>query len=189
MMNKLLLLLLCATVLMALSLAFWGDESATSFAGGYRGPHASLSLREVLRLLVSEEHRRGALEQEGAAVLLRIQDRQDIAARVIAHQMTLSEAAACFRSLNAEQAKLREQMLLAAFPGASEEERLCRQVIVWVSNALLDEPDRQAVEVARLEAEMNQRFPHEDGASLSPESSQTGSTPSPLGFRPPLDRR
>jgi len=173
-MNKLLLLLLCATVLIALSLAFFGDESATP---GYRCPHDSLSLREVLRLLVSEEQRRGALEEEGTAVLLRIQDRQDIANRVIARQMSLQEAAVCFRSLNTEQSKLREEMLLAAFPGNSEEERLCRQVIVWVANALLDDPDRQAVEVARLEAEMKQRFPHEGRTSFSPESSQTGSSP------------
>jgi len=173
-MNKLLLLLLCATVLMALSLAFWGDESATS---EYRGPHASLSLREVLRLLLSEEQRRGVLEEEGAAVMLRIQDRQDIAARVIARRMTLQEAAACYRSLNAEHSKLREEMLLAAFPGASEEEKLFRQVIVWVSNALSDDPDRQAVEMARLEAEMNQRFAHKDKSSFTPESSPIDSTP------------
>ncbi|HEY7423839.1 MAG TPA: hypothetical protein VH682_06290 [Gemmataceae bacterium] len=172
-MNKLLLLLLCATVLIALSLAFLGDESATS---GSRCPHNSLSLREILRILVSEEQRRSVLEEEGSAVLLRIQDRQEIAARVIARRMTLQEAAVCFRSLNAEQSKLREEMFLAGFPGACEEERLCRQVIAWVSNALLDDPARRTVEVARLEAEVNRRFSHEDKSSFASESSQTGSS-------------
>jgi hypothetical protein len=91
--------------------------------------------------------------------------------------MTLPEAAACFRNLNAEQSKLREEMLLAAFPGASEEERLCRQVIVWVANALSDDPGRQTVEVARLEAEMNQCFAHKDKSSFTPQSSPIDSTP------------
>jgi hypothetical protein len=77
----------------------------------------------------------------------------------------LLEAAALFGELNRFQPAVEAPVpgrgidphLPTQFPGATEEERLCRQVAIFAYNGLRGEsPDRAAAVLARLEAEVRE---------------------------------
>jgi hypothetical protein len=52
------------------------------------------------------------------------------------------------------------------FPAHTDEERLCQQVVQWVSFELADEPDRREAAVARLEAEFKEALRKEGTVRL-----------------------
>jgi len=68
------------------------------------------------------------------AIGRRIQEKERLAGELIDGRLTLFEAAARFRRLNAEPPA--PPPLALSYPGDSEEERLCRQVIGWASRRL-----------------------------------------------------
>jgi hypothetical protein len=85
---------------------------------------------------------------------LRFQKKQHIIDELVAGRLTLFEAAALFNHLNHE-----HPVSLAApwFPGDSEEERVCRQVIHGVRARLLSSSPENAHEwVAALEEDLRQ---------------------------------
>ena len=81
-----------------------------------------------------------------------ISQRDRVAKAVIREEMTLWEAAACFRFLDTVRFP-GSPPSYSIFPGESDEERSCRQVIRFVSVALRDEP-REDDLVSRLECEL-----------------------------------
>lgn len=70
------------------------------------------------------------LDGQLSAVLARIHERQEIVEQLVAGRMSLSEAAERFRELNRA-----ERDCHRLLPGNSEEEKLYRQVIHWVSHS------------------------------------------------------
>jgi hypothetical protein len=76
--------------------------------------------------------------------------RRDLTLRVIAGELTLQEAAARFRKLNEEAPDFSWTALRLEFPGASDEEHCCWQVIRWVEGELVADPARLAAVRKRL---------------------------------------
>jgi chorismate mutase len=95
------------------------------------------------------------LDERDQAVLRRMAERQQIAREVADGRLTLHQAAARFRLLNSEEAACRGGLAFA-FPGRTEEERLCRQVIAWTRGAFVGQPTEHAERVInRLKAELD----------------------------------
>lgn len=65
----------------------------------------------------------------------RIRAKTTVVERLLANELTLFEAAAWFRELNAQPASL-EDCCYRTLPGADLNEKLCRQVICWVEGHL-----------------------------------------------------
>jgi hypothetical protein len=84
----------------------------------------------------------------------RIEERQRLARAVLAGDLSLTEAAVRFGQLNAAETPGFRAGLHAAFPGASEEERLCRQVIAFVRAEFRGAPTVARVIACRLEREL-----------------------------------
>jgi hypothetical protein len=86
----------------------------------------------------------------------RLATRRDLTLRVIAGELTLQEAAARFRTLNEETPGFywdNFRNFDFEFPGASDEECCCWQVIRWVEGELGAEPTRLAAVRKRLLAQ------------------------------------
>ena len=89
---------------------------------------------------------------------VRLETRERTADAVAAGQIGLIEAAARFRELNAT-ALPSTMTLRDCFPGDSEEERCCRQVIAWVKVHLTQKSATEAERVAqRLEEELSEQL-------------------------------
>jgi hypothetical protein len=82
----------------------------------------------------------------------RIQAKVQIADEVVAGRLTLLEAARRYRPLQ-ESAPGGLRYLLRKYPGATEQEVLCRNVITFARGTPSMQPERATV-VARLEAEL-----------------------------------
>jgi hypothetical protein len=87
---------------------------------------------------VVDEKRQGAVRRRAA--------REEIVARLLAGELTLFDAAAHFRDLNAEAPEV-THFLRLRFPDLSAEHAVCRQVIMFVAEELTEA-------VARLEDEL-----------------------------------
>jgi hypothetical protein len=101
-----------------------------------------------------EEAREAELDRRLRVARQRIDAKWKVVRRLLAGELTLLEAAARFRDLNAEPADCpcRESYL---WPNTSPEERQCRQVIAW--GRALGRDDRSGATgavVDRLEAEL-----------------------------------
>jgi hypothetical protein len=101
---------------------------------------------EPARPRVSEEETQSLPE----LIAVRIVAKNRLAREVIAHRLSVVQAAALFRALN----RLPPEALPPprSVPACTEEERLCRQVVQYV-RAHVKEPDRAADAVASLNAE------------------------------------
>jgi hypothetical protein len=86
-------------------------------------------LREDIR---REKEREGKLRRDTG--IARCAAREEVTQDLLAGRLTLPQAAARFRALNAAVGPNVPPLGLW-FPGATEEERLCRQVIAWVESA------------------------------------------------------
>ena len=106
---------------------------------------------------------------ECKAVETRCAAKDTVVARIMAGELDLFEAAACFRYLNHEPPEYRSMGYLQ-LPGGSDEEKLCRQVIRWVKTGGNASPSAREVEQmrARLEAELAARL-RRDGRIALPE--------------------
>jgi hypothetical protein len=100
--------------------------------------------------------------------LARITAKGEVIRRLIDGRVTLGEAAAWFRTLNRPSAAGGRDFT-ADFPGATEEERLCRQAIAWAkSKARVSSASREEAVGRRLEAEFAQ-LQSRDGVVRLPE--------------------
>jgi hypothetical protein len=94
----------------------------------------------------------GELDDRLATVQSRIHIKESLVAALAAGHMSLREAGECFRQLQADEHGFWVQ-IRTAYPGASDEERIYRNVIDFASATLRDQPDHDAV-VRRLEREL-----------------------------------
>jgi hypothetical protein len=86
--------------------------------------------------------------------------RDRIARALIRGELTLSEAAACFQSVNARRPP-GVSSGSDGHPGSSEEERLCRHVLEWVRVELADQVPNAGL-LLRLEAELEEQLRQSD---------------------------
>jgi len=75
---------------------------------------------------------------------------------VIDGRLTLAKAAARFRAINASRPH-HKPVRLDHYPGQTDEERVCRQVISYVESKLADRPDASAI-LARLECQLKEHL-------------------------------
>jgi hypothetical protein len=130
---------LCATAYLSVGLARWekGD----------------------LATLVREARREEAMARRIASTRRLSDGKHGVVNEAIAGRITLRQAAEQFRQLNA-QADDGNDDLVGPYWVVSGEERLCRNVLVWVRAELYHHPDRAAGVLARLGAEYRERFGH-----------------------------
>jgi hypothetical protein len=103
-----------------------------------------------------ESKREAALDVRLNVAPGRIAYREKIIEDLIGGQITLAKAAAQFEELNATYSG--DAMVFAMFPGVSEEESRCRQVIVWVKSVLEDRPYQANSVMERLENELRKHL-------------------------------
>jgi hypothetical protein len=98
---------------------------------------------------------------------LRIPAKQLVAREAADGRWSLVEAAALFRELDRLPPALHNDFLPPGLGGVrTEEERLCRQVIYWVSHRLAPEAPAGAGAVARLDAELSAELQRPEGPRL-----------------------
>jgi hypothetical protein len=112
--------------------------------------------RDIPRQMADEQEREAILDARLKVTLGRIDYRQNVVEGLIAGQITLPNAAAKFEELNATYAGGTAAIL--AFPGASEEERRCRQIIGQVKVMFENRPSESSAIVERLEAELRKHM-------------------------------
>lgn len=82
-----------------------------------------------------DERRARALEQQRAAVVRRTNRKAQVTRAVVAGRLSLLEAAACFRALELEPPAFDWALFRAAWPGDSDPERHCHEVLKYVRSA------------------------------------------------------
>jgi hypothetical protein len=105
---------------------------------------------------LEETRRAERLEVYKQVVFWTTGKRSAIASDLIAGRLTLFEAAAGFRAVRQVREKY-VQPASVSFPGQTEDEQLCRQVLVSVEARLRGDPARAAV-VARLRKELQEHL-------------------------------
>jgi hypothetical protein len=85
----------------------------------------------------------------------RCAERYRLAGEVIDGRLGLPEAAAAFRDLSAAAPEFNWEIFRITFPGGSDDERFCRQVIAHVRVQVQDRPDADPALPARLGAELD----------------------------------
>jgi hypothetical protein len=92
----------------------------------------------------------------------RIAEKERLAREVAEGRLGLLEAAARFRDLDRQPPEFHWEAFRRTVPGASDEERHCREVIGFVRGLLLDQPGADAAVPYRLEAELRARLDRGD---------------------------
>jgi hypothetical protein len=121
-----------------------------------------------------EQVRRGeeelaAQEPHGRAMVERLRARGAVTNELRAGRLTLVQAAARFRSLNVYPPDSVPD-LRRFLPGATDEERLCRQAIFWAEGSdPAMSPAARELTRRRLEAELNRLLAENNGAIRLPE--------------------
>jgi hypothetical protein len=133
--------------------------------------------RTVAEELARLERLERELGETGAAT----RRRAEVVEAVIEGRCPLREAAADFLELNRGLSLFRWEDFRRYYPGATDGERCCRQVIRYVACRLEDRPGRGAAVVRRLEAELEERLRR--GPVLLP-GDEEAPTPSPGLPRP-----
>ena len=88
-------------------------------------------------------------------LLRRVRDKERLAGEVIEGRLSLAEAAARYRDLDAQPPPPNWEEFRRVYPGASDDERHCRQVIANVRLELPFHPDADPALLGRLEAELD----------------------------------
>jgi hypothetical protein len=91
--------------------------------------------------------------EEVAAVVRRLHEKQALAREVADGRLTLRDAAARYRELDEAAPGFHWEEFRRKYPGASDEERHCREVISFV-RGLPDRKDGEEAVAARLESEL-----------------------------------
>jgi hypothetical protein len=124
------------------------------------------SLPELYRRQEAGQKQAAALEQTCQDLLQRNAAKEHVIEELLAERLTLFQAAACFDCLNHEPPECAADCR-RFFPGDSDGEKSCRQVLAWASATLRErgDPRREAV-LARLEAQLTARLANSDGIDL-----------------------
>jgi hypothetical protein len=128
-----------------------------SLADGQAGEGAAVLPRQTKEVLPADP--------DVAAIQRSLEERDQVAQAVIDGRLTLAKAAAQFRAINASRPP-HHPIRLDAYPGQTDEERVCRQVIRYVESKLADQPDASAI-LARLENQLREHLAAE-GATHGP---------------------
>jgi hypothetical protein len=102
------------------------------------------------------------LQQLGAAFEQRIAEKNALTSEVIEGRLPLLQAAAQFRDLNARPPALAWETFRHVYPGDTDDERHCRQVIQFVREAVQLRPGADLALPGRLEAELRGLLEHGD---------------------------
>jgi hypothetical protein len=141
-------------VLAVVSLGLWlswagcrsvRDESVSAREDAGAGPDGSEQTSRA-------EH----LEKLQRVVNWAINERAALLSDLLAGRSTLFETAAGFRDIQLVKDRCGRVVSLP-FPGRTEEEQLCRQVIAYVETQILEEPEGPAT-VARLKKELQEHL-------------------------------
>jgi hypothetical protein len=120
------------------------------------------------RELVETYQRRREMKHQIEIANRRIEARQRVIEEVIAGRETLLGAAASLRAIDATPPDF-EQKYPKSFPGNSDGERLCREVITRVVNVLkVQASDQAGPFAARLEAELQEHLRTHNGVVVLP---------------------
>jgi hypothetical protein len=104
--------------------------------------------------LAKEDGRSKALDQAWADTLRRMEEKPALARSLAGGRLTLLEAAARFRDLDRGASDFNVEEFRHTYPGASDDERHCREAIAWVREEVLpDAPQAEAIAQC-LEAEL-----------------------------------
>jgi hypothetical protein len=102
------------------------------------------------------EQQRNLQLREGMAAVNRVSaDKHELTAEVIAGRLGLVEAAQRFREIDAAAPTFNHEALVLTWPGRTDEERYCREVMGFVRATLSEEPDRRQLVMGQLETELN----------------------------------
>jgi hypothetical protein len=114
-------------------------------------------LPAYLRTLTDCHDQMADVDRQLEAFWVRQAARREVVAELVERRLTLPEAAARFRDLNAKACSAGHVRLF--FPGRTEEESICRHLIFWAQCELESDAPSVAQEVAaRLEAELNEHL-------------------------------
>jgi hypothetical protein len=111
-----------------------------------------------------EVERGRRLDEQLRAVCRRIEGKNRLAQEVAAGRLGLVEAAARYRDLDRD-GPFDKEVFRSAYPGGSDDERYCREVIVFVREVLREPPCGDVSDpavVGRLEAELHDRLERGD---------------------------
>jgi hypothetical protein len=130
--------------------------------GGYLYKHSASRFEDTENRWSEDERyqqevrRREALKAKLAEFPRLRAARNQIARELIDRRVTLAEAAARFRELDTKtmDPQMYSRVLKLRYPGATEEERICRKVIRHALEIVKQQPDVAASLEARLEAEL-----------------------------------
>jgi hypothetical protein len=115
-------------------------------------------LRAAQHVLESEEFKTSRLDRQAEIVKKRLLAKSEVAIQVIEGRTSLLEAAQLFGFFNRAPSDC-PKPVQGTWPGKSEGERLCRQVIHWVYQEMEETSQRKAAAFrAKLEAELAQRL-------------------------------
>jgi hypothetical protein len=120
-------------------------------------PWADRLWRQALQddAIVREAAQRAELERRGRLGLARLARKREIAQAVAQGRMPLLEAAARLGALNRLVPEVPWRLYRDVYPGASDEERFCREAIYWVESELPeDDPCEAAAALGRLHEEL-----------------------------------
>jgi hypothetical protein len=93
------------------------------------------------------------LTQRQKALLHRLATRHEVLRALRADSLSLIEAAARFGEVNLEEPETMSYVR-EMYPGNSDEERVCRQVLAWARADLGGDPGKGRATLLRLEAEL-----------------------------------
>lgn len=105
--------------------------------------------------------------EQSAVIMRRVAAKNRVIDQLIAGEMTLVEAAAWFRYLNENPSRYRHDY--RDWPGDSDEEKACRQVLSWAEVRVLSQAESKsqaAAMVQRLEDELEQTLRREGRVEL-----------------------
>jgi hypothetical protein len=108
-------------------------------------------LPDILSQLAADEQLGAELEDKSAALHRANETKQDVAREVLAGRLTLSHAVACYRDIH-EHLPLAWETIRKHYPGNTDKERWCLNVLSWVKSEAGDQPD-QLEALARLDVE------------------------------------
>jgi hypothetical protein len=103
-----------------------------------------------------EAARERELHRKSRACLVRLARKAEVARALASGRMTLPEAAARLGALNRLPPEVPWRLFRDGYPGASDEERFCREALYWAEGELCEgDPCEAAATLGRLEAELD----------------------------------
>jgi hypothetical protein len=141
----------------ALALVLSGLEATNPGWLSQLGP-ALYEFQQLRARLVREHKQEDQLSEQSKQVLRSCERKSQLAADVIAERLSLQEAAAQFRELAQTAPASHLKGLHLIFPGCSDEECFCREVIACVEAQFFDRPDKASGLIARLSRELDQEL-------------------------------